>query len=127
LPVRLVFTAAARDDVVEAQDWYAERSAALGRRFRRALDRAVFGIVQNPLGFPVVWRDRVRRALVLDRFPTPCTSSSTTTRSRSRSSLASTPVAIRAAGRSARDGFLDLNLSVSQPPLKRMTGHPGSA
>jgi plasmid stabilization system protein ParE len=51
------------------QNWYAERSAQLGGRFRRALDRAVFGIAQNPLGFPIVWRDRVRRALVLDRFP----------------------------------------------------------
>jgi plasmid stabilization system protein ParE len=69
LPLKIVFTAAARDDVIEAQDWYAERSAALGQRFRRALDRAVFGVAQNPLGFPVVWRDRVRRALVLDRFP----------------------------------------------------------
>jgi hypothetical protein len=29
----------------------------------------VFGIAQNPLGFAVVWRDHVRRALVLDRFP----------------------------------------------------------
>jgi hypothetical protein len=52
-----------------AKDWYAERSAQRGRRFRRALDRAVFGIAQNPLGFKVVWRDHVRRALVLDRFP----------------------------------------------------------
>jgi plasmid stabilization system protein ParE len=69
LPLKIVFTAAAHDDVIEAQDWYAERSAALGRRFRRALDRAVFGVAQNPLGFPIVWRDRVRRALVLDRFP----------------------------------------------------------
>jgi plasmid stabilization system protein ParE len=69
LPLKFVFTAAARDDVVEAQDWCAERSAALARRFRRALDRAVFGIAQNPFGFPVVWRDRIRRALVLDRFP----------------------------------------------------------
>ena len=69
MPVRVVFTGAARADVIDAQDWYAERSVALGRRFRRALDRAVFGIVQNPLGFPIVWRDRVRRALVLERFP----------------------------------------------------------
>ena len=52
-----------------AQDWYAERSVELGRRFRRALDRAVFGVVNNPLGFPVVWRGLLRRALVLDRFP----------------------------------------------------------
>jgi plasmid stabilization system protein ParE len=69
LPLKIVFTAAARDEIVEAQDWYAERSALLGRRFRRALDRAVFGIAQNPLGFAVVWRGHVRRALVLDRFP----------------------------------------------------------
>lgn len=69
MPVSVVFTAAARADIVEAQDWYAERSVELGRRFRRALDRAVFTIAQNPLGFPIVWRERVRRALVLDRFP----------------------------------------------------------
>jgi hypothetical protein len=29
----------------------------------------VFGIAQNPIGFPVVWRDRVRRPLVLNQFP----------------------------------------------------------
>jgi plasmid stabilization system protein ParE len=69
LPVTVVFTAAARDDIIEAQDWYAERSVELGRRFRRALDRAVFGIAQNPLRYPIVWRDRIRRTLVLDRFP----------------------------------------------------------
>ena len=69
MPLTVVFTAAARDDLIEAQDWYAERSAELGRRFRRALDRAVFGIASHPLPFPVIWRDRVRRALVLDRFP----------------------------------------------------------
>jgi plasmid stabilization system protein ParE len=70
LPIRnVVFTAAACDDVIEAQNWCAGRSAQLGRRFRHALDRAVFGITQNPRGFPIVWRDRVRRALVLDRFP----------------------------------------------------------
>lgn len=69
MPVRVVFTPAARDEAIVAQDWYAERSIELARRFRRALDRAVFGLAQNPLGFPVVWRDRVRRALVLDRFP----------------------------------------------------------
>jgi hypothetical protein len=55
LPLKIVF-AAACDDVVGAQDEYAERSVALGRRFRRALDCAVFGIAQNPLGFRVVWQ-----------------------------------------------------------------------
>lgn len=69
MPVKLVFTAAARDDVIDAQHWYAERSLELGRRFRRALDRVVFAIAQNPSGFPLVWRNRVRRALLLDRFP----------------------------------------------------------
>jgi plasmid stabilization system protein ParE len=69
LPLKLVVTAAAQNDIIAAQDWYAERSVELGRRFRRAIDRAVFSIGQNPLAFPVVWRDRVRRALVLDRFP----------------------------------------------------------
>jgi plasmid stabilization system protein ParE len=69
LPIRVVFTAAARAELIEAQDWYAERSVELGRRFRRALDRAVFRVADDPLRFPVVWRDRVRRALLLDRFP----------------------------------------------------------
>jgi hypothetical protein len=37
-----VVVSASGDGVIEAQDWYAEHSAALARRFRHALDRAVF-------------------------------------------------------------------------------------
>ena len=48
VPLKVVFSASARDDVIEAQDCYTEGRAALGRRFRHALDRAAFGIAQNP-------------------------------------------------------------------------------
>jgi hypothetical protein len=94
------------------QNWYAERSAQLGRRFRRALDRAVFGVAQHPLGCPVVCRDRLRRALVLDRCPYAL---HFTARDDQVMAVACfpEPAATGGVGRSAREQLFDSNLAVS--------------
>jgi plasmid stabilization system protein ParE len=64
---RVIFTQAARTELLEGQDWYEGEMAGLGRRFREAVDSVVEGITTNPLQFPVVYKN-VRRGL-LRRFP----------------------------------------------------------
>ena len=63
----LIFTQAARAELIEAQDWYESEAAGLGRRFRVEIDRAVQRIVNAPYQFPVVFKT-LRRARV-KRFP----------------------------------------------------------
>jgi plasmid stabilization system protein ParE len=61
------FTQTARAELIDAQDWYEGEAPGLGRRFREAFDAVINGISDNPLKFPVVYKN-VRRA-VLHRFP----------------------------------------------------------
>lgn len=63
----VIFTPAAKLDVIEARDWYGARSPAAMRGFIAELDRQVGRIRENPVQFPVVSGD-VRRTL-LRRFP----------------------------------------------------------
>jgi len=63
----VVFTQAAREELIEAQDWYEHEVTGLGRRFREAIDAIIQRTSQNPRQFPVVFKN-VRRAL-LRRFP----------------------------------------------------------
>ena len=63
----LIFTPAARAELIDAQDWYEKEARSLGRRFRAALDALVKRIIANPRQFPAVYKG-VRRAL-LRRFP----------------------------------------------------------
>jgi len=63
----IIFTQAARAEIIAAQDWYESQTPGLGARFRGGLDIAIQRIAANPLQFPLVFRD-VRRAL-LRRFP----------------------------------------------------------
>ena len=63
----VVFTQAARAELIEAQDWYEGEAPGLGRRFRAQIDSTVERMSANPLQFPVVYKN-VRRAL-LRRFP----------------------------------------------------------
>ena len=65
LPV--VFTEAARADVLEAFDWYEARQDGLGQRFTDELDALAGRIGRSPLQFPLV-HGPVRRGL-LRRFP----------------------------------------------------------
>jgi len=63
----VVFTLAARAELIDAQDWYEHEGTGLGLRFRSAVDAAIQRMSANPRQFPVVYRN-VRRAL-LRRFP----------------------------------------------------------
>jgi plasmid stabilization system protein ParE len=69
LPViySVIFTQAARVELIEAQDWYEREAPGFGRRFRHAIDALAERMSINPLQFPVVYKN-VRRAL-LRRFP----------------------------------------------------------
>jgi plasmid stabilization system protein ParE len=69
LPVvfRVIFTQAARLELIEAQDWYEGEAPGLGRRFRAAIDTMAERMSTNPRQFPLVFKT-VRRAL-LRRFP----------------------------------------------------------
>jgi plasmid stabilization system protein ParE len=64
---RVIFTQAARWELIEAQDWYEGEAPGLGRHFCAALDALTGRMTANPRQFPVVFKD-VRRAL-LRRFP----------------------------------------------------------
>ena len=64
---RVIFTQAARLELIEAQDWYEGEAPGLGRRFRAAIDALAERMSANPCQFPVVFKS-VRRAL-LRRFP----------------------------------------------------------
>ena len=59
----VIFTQAARRELIEAQDWYEREVTGVGRRFREATDALVRRMSQNPLQFPVVFK-HVRRALL---------------------------------------------------------------
>jgi plasmid stabilization system protein ParE len=63
----VIFTQPARQEFIDAQNWYENESPGLGRRFSAAAEAAVERIAANPLQFPVVYRN-IRRAL-LRRFP----------------------------------------------------------
>ena len=63
----VIFTPAARAELIDAQDWYESEVTGLGRRFRAAVDAGIERISANPGRFPVIYKN-VRRAL-LRRFP----------------------------------------------------------
>ncbi|HEY6370067.1 MAG TPA: type II toxin-antitoxin system RelE/ParE family toxin [Candidatus Sulfotelmatobacter sp.] len=65
LPV--VWTPEANQDLLEARAWYDNIRLELGERFALTVDSAVETIAEQPLQFPVVYRNR-RRAGVR-RFP----------------------------------------------------------
>lgn len=63
----VIFTQAARVELIEAQDWYEAEATGLGRRFRSAIGAVVERMSANPRQFPIMFKN-VRRAL-LRRFP----------------------------------------------------------
>ena len=63
----VVFTQAARAELLDAQHWYEGESPGLGRRFREEVGVIIERISSAPLQFPTVYQS-VRRAL-LRRFP----------------------------------------------------------
>jgi plasmid stabilization system protein ParE len=65
LPV--IFTPAARAELLAAQDWYEMQLPGLGEHFRVELETAVNRMADNPHQFPAVFQD-VHRAR-LRKFP----------------------------------------------------------
>jgi plasmid stabilization system protein ParE len=63
----VIFTQAARGELIEAQDWYEREATGLGRHFRQAIDSLIERMSDNPRQFPAVFKN-LRRAL-LRRFP----------------------------------------------------------
>jgi plasmid stabilization system protein ParE len=63
----VIFTQAARVELIDAQNWYEREAAGLGRHFREAIEALTQRLSTNPQQFPVVFKN-VRRAL-LRRFP----------------------------------------------------------
>lgn len=63
----IIFTRAARKELIDAQDWYENEAPGLGRRFRLSVDALIERISAGPRQFPVVYKN-VRRGLVR-RFP----------------------------------------------------------
>ena len=65
--MQVIFTPAARAELIDAEDWYENRLPGLGTRFREELGETVLRMRENPHQFPVVLRD-VHRAR-LHKFP----------------------------------------------------------
>lgn len=65
--MQVIFTLAARAEVVDAEDWYEARQPGLGTRFREEVEASVLRLRENPHQFPIVLRD-VRRTR-LRKFP----------------------------------------------------------
>jgi plasmid stabilization system protein ParE len=63
----VIFTPIARQELMDACDWYDNESPGLRARFLAEVDNVVERVAANPNQFPVV-RKTIRRAL-LRRFP----------------------------------------------------------
>ncbi len=59
--------AAARELTADAR-YYNDRYTGRGERFAAAVERALFAIVESPLGFPLLYEPDIRSAKV-ERFP----------------------------------------------------------
>ncbi len=64
---KLILRQEAERDLAEAYRWYREIMPGLGSDFLEVVERALESIVENPVRFPVTYRE-VRRAL-MRRFP----------------------------------------------------------
>jgi plasmid stabilization system protein ParE len=52
----VIFTPAARAELIGAHDWYENEATGLDKRFRAAIDAAIEHMSDNPRQFPVVYR-----------------------------------------------------------------------
>jgi len=48
----VIFTPAARGELIEAQDWYESEAAGLGRRFRQTMGDLIERMSDDPGSFP---------------------------------------------------------------------------
>ncbi len=65
--MRVIFSPAARAELIEAEDWYEGQQRNLGIRFRQEIESLIVQMSENPFQFPVVFQE-VRRAR-LRKFP----------------------------------------------------------
>ncbi len=65
--MQIIFTPAARAELVEAQDWYESRRPGLGVRFREEVEATVLRLRESPHQFPIVFEDLHRARL--RKFP----------------------------------------------------------
>lgn len=65
--MRVLFRPEAREDAIEARDWYEKQSTGLGGEFVRALDAAVAAASRSPDAFAAISGDF--RRVLLRRFP----------------------------------------------------------
>lgn len=64
---KLILRQEAERDLTEIYRWYSGKVPGLGSEFLAVVERALESIQENPVRFPVIYRD-VRRAL-MRRFP----------------------------------------------------------
>jgi hypothetical protein len=53
----LIFSRAARAELIQAQDWYEDEATGFGTRFREAIDGLTVRMSANPRQFPVVFKN----------------------------------------------------------------------
>ncbi|MBV9644023.1 MAG: type II toxin-antitoxin system RelE/ParE family toxin [Verrucomicrobia bacterium] len=63
----VLFSEAARAELIEAQDWYEAQAPGLGQRFRAEIDTVVQRMADKPRQFPIVFKT-LRRARA-KKFP----------------------------------------------------------
>lgn len=63
-----IITPQAQDDFDKTYWWYEEQYQGLGKEFARCVDAKIVDIQSSPEQFQIIYKDRVRRALVT-RFP----------------------------------------------------------
>jgi toxin ParE1/3/4 len=68
VPVPLILTEKAQDDLDDAFQWYEDQEPGLGKEFIRCIDAKISELNRHPHHHQVVQNDRVRRALI-NRFP----------------------------------------------------------
>lgn len=68
MPISLILTEKAQEDLDDAYQWYEEQEPGLGKEFIRCIDVKIAEIKRYPLHHQVVQNEQVRRALT-NRFP----------------------------------------------------------
>lgn len=68
MPISLILTEKAQEDLDDAYQWYEDQESGLGKEFIRCIDAKIAKIKHNPFYHQVLQSDRLRRALT-NRFP----------------------------------------------------------
>ena len=68
MPVPLILTEKAQEDLDDAFQWYEDQEPGLGKEFIQCVDAKITDLNHHPLHHSVFKNDRIRRALI-NRFP----------------------------------------------------------